>query len=86
MFQSSFQVENYFSQVIFKSEVCKGFLTLFYHKSAVQSLTVLWYLQWRVQPCPECSTVFLVLLAEVLLVFDVLFLKQVLFIFYLDVT
>ena len=38
----------------------------------------------EVQPCLECSTVFLVLQAEVLLVFDILFLKHVLYIFFIQ--
>ena len=33
MFHSSLQAENYFGQVVFKPEVCKIFVTLFYHMS-----------------------------------------------------
>ena len=34
MFHSSLQAENYFGQVVFKPEVCKSFVTLFYHMNA----------------------------------------------------
>ena len=81
-FHSFLQAENYFGQVVFKPEVYKFFILCFTTWVLVQSPTVLWYLQWRVQPTLVCSTVFLELQAEVLLVFNVLFLKQVLYISY----
>ena len=38
VFHSSLQAENYFGQAIFKPEVCKGFVTVFYHMSTGQVL------------------------------------------------
>ena len=46
------QAENFFGQVIFKSEVCKSFVTLFYCMTTSPLPSSLWYLQWRVQLSP----------------------------------
>ena len=53
VFCNSFQAENSFSQVIFKPEVCKGFVTLFHCMSTSPVPISVWYLQWRVQPSPR---------------------------------
>ena len=53
VFHSSLQTENYFGQVIFKPEVCKSFVTLFYHMSICPLPSSVWYLQWRVQLSPS---------------------------------
>ena len=47
-----------FAQFFFKPEVCKSYVWLFCTVWAlVQCLTVLWYVQWRVQPCLQWSIV-----------------------------
>ena len=53
VFHSSIQAENYFGQVVFKPEVCKSFVNLFYHMGASPVPYSVQYLQWRVQPIPR---------------------------------
>ena len=81
VFHSSLQAENYFGQVLFKPEVCKGFVTLFYHLSTSPVPNSVMVSPVEGSTLPSIFLSVLVLQAEVLLAFDVLFLKQVLYIF-----
>ena len=47
------QSENFFGQVIFKPEVCKCFVTLFYHMTTSALPSSAWYLQQRVHLRPS---------------------------------
>ena len=47
------QAENFCGQVIFKPEVCKGFVTLFYCMTTSPLPSSVWYLQWRIKLSPN---------------------------------
>ena len=79
MFHNSLQTENSFGQVIFQPEVCKSFVTLFYHMSASPVPSSAYISSGGFNLAQQC---FKWVQAEVLLVFDVLFLKQVLYMYY----
>ena len=48
-----FQDDNSFGQNIFKPEILKSFMTLFYHMCASTMPSSVWYIQWRVQLSPS---------------------------------
>ena len=47
------QAENFFCHIIFKPEVCKCLVILFYHMTPSPMPSSIWYLQWRVQLSPS---------------------------------
>ena len=82
VFHSSLQAENYFGQVLFKPEVLQKFCDfILLTWVLVQCLTVFWYLQLEGSTSPRMFYSVFISSWQVLLVFDVLFLKQVLYIF-----
>ena len=57
VFHSSLQAENYFAQSFSSQKSAKVLWVCFTAWALDYCLTVLWYLQWRVQPHPMSSTV-----------------------------